>query len=219
MRKGFARLHAARPMRAALLLTLALLTPLGTAVPASDDVAWLAAQLGVVPGDLPATVPGFEGRFGPDGLVERAVAVPIAEVAAQVRQASVDAPAEETLFAGFGVRGATGSGVRWTASGGGPAANVPCMTVSVLHDLGETPLGHGYLGLHSEVPDGATLALSGVATMDVGLIPPAANSVPTRAVDAQLLAGSYRTTCTVFFALRLTTATIEGDGAVSRAEP
>lgn len=219
MRKGFARLHAARPMRAALLLTLALLTPLGAAVPASDDVAWLAAQLGVAPGDLPATVPGREGTLGPGGVAERAVAVPIAEVAAQVRQASVDEAAEETLFAGLGIRGVTGNGVRWSASGGGPAANVPCMQVSVVHDVGETPLGHGYLGMHSAVPDGASLALSGVATMDVALIPPAATAVPTMAVDAQLLAGTYRTTCTLFFGLILTTATIAGDGVLSRAEP
>lgn len=205
-------------MRALVLLALALVAAPWNALaaPAPDDVAWLADLLGVAPADLPAAVPGVEGAFGPAGATTWPVLVPIAEVAADFRAQADGAGAGEPVFLGAGVRGTTGSGVRWTGAAFGPEAIIPCMAVTYAFDAGPTGFGNAYVGVHSEVPPGGLSGSGGVARMDVQLLPAPAQGavVPTPAADSLLLVGSFRTTCYVSFTLRITTATFEGDGTI-----
>lgn len=208
-------------MRTLTVVALAMLMAPWTAMagtPVTEDVAWLADLVGVAPGDLPATFPATETTFASGVLTTRDIAIPLADYAAQIRESQGVGADAEKQFAGAGARSADAGtrGVRWSASLIGSASSTPCIAITAQHNLGDPAgLGRGaaMINVHGETPGGRG---SGVATMDVQVLPNPGPGTPvaTTLADGQLAAGSIVLSCRTIFSLRITTGTFLGDGVI-----
>jgi hypothetical protein len=164
-------------MRAILAAALAglLLAPLAPAAPdaPADDVAALAARLGLSPADLPATVSLARTAWTPAGSTSSTVEVALAGLAAALRPA-MEAQATEEPFHGLGVQrsavGALGSGAGWNGVAFGPVGAFPCFGLTSAHEV-ELPGGVLVLRLQGALPGGRGVDQFGVAHMDVALQP------------------------------------------------
>lgn len=223
----------------ALLATTLALAP-SQAATGDEDLAWLADRLDVAPEDLPEALPGTSFRVDAIGVTTWETQVPVTEVAAALRGATAAQPSDHDAeeprppsFMGMGVanltgqEGTAGEGVRWYGGALG-LEEMPCIEVKTLVDPelevpenGVTQAGSLLLGVSAELPtaEEGALSLVGVARMDQMLHPDPTEEGPTRvedvhAVELPAFVGTGTTVCRMTFSLRISFATISGDGVI-----